>query len=267
MLPAIAIIASFLPSLLWLAYWLRRDIHPEPKVMVLRVFFYGMLVAIPILIIEVVYTCLAGFRCPLSASEDAGTLQALYINPFLANPVFFVVFFVGINAFIEEYFKYLAARWGAFKRLEFDEPVDAMVYLIIAALGFATVENIFGSLGALGEKGIQGVFGLLVFRSGSAVLLHALSSGVIGFIIGLSMVKAKAINYLLPRRFWVLMALLVGTLLHALYNYSVNSLLVGYGAEELTLNVFMNAVGPILLPASVLVLLMFRYLNRLSSYY
>jgi RsiW-degrading membrane proteinase PrsW (M82 family) len=41
-----------------------------------------------------------------------------------------------------EIFKYLVVRFKVIKNPAFDEPTDIMLYMIIAALGFAAVENI-----------------------------------------------------------------------------------------------------------------------------
>lgn len=40
------------PSLIWLLYYLKKDIHPEPKRMIVRVFILGMLATIPVIAIE-----------------------------------------------------------------------------------------------------------------------------------------------------------------------------------------------------------------------
>src|SRR4030042_5969673 len=40
------------PSFAWLLFYLRKDKHPESNLMVLKIFFYGMLSAIPAIFIE-----------------------------------------------------------------------------------------------------------------------------------------------------------------------------------------------------------------------
>ena len=49
--------------------------------------------------------------------------------------------FIG-GALIEEYVKYFMVKVGGFRNRELDEPCDIMIYMIIAALGFAALENI-----------------------------------------------------------------------------------------------------------------------------
>jgi len=46
---------GILPSFIWLIFYLRRDVHPEPKSMILKIFFYGMLITLPAILFEVVF--------------------------------------------------------------------------------------------------------------------------------------------------------------------------------------------------------------------
>ena len=39
------ILLSFLPSLIWLSFYLKKDKHPEPRRMVVKIFIWGMLLA------------------------------------------------------------------------------------------------------------------------------------------------------------------------------------------------------------------------------
>ena len=45
-------------------------------------------------------------------------------------------------ALVEEVVKFMAIRFMILNDPEFDEPVDAMIYMITASLGFAAIENI-----------------------------------------------------------------------------------------------------------------------------
>lgn len=84
-----------------------------------------------------------------------------------------------IIAPVEEILKYGAARIGALKSRFNNEPIDAMIYMITAAMGFATVENIILIL----QDG-QNPLDIVVLRFLSATLLHALASGIVGYYIG-----------------------------------------------------------------------------------
>ena len=118
------IIFGVLPSIIWLLFYLRKDVHPEPKLEVIKIFFYGMLIAIPAVFLEM--GIFKGF-------DKIGGWMAL--SPFLIT-IFNT--FIGV-ALIEEVLKYLVVREKVLKNPEFDEPIDAVLYMIIAALGFAAL--------------------------------------------------------------------------------------------------------------------------------
>jgi RsiW-degrading membrane proteinase PrsW (M82 family) len=48
----ILIILGLLPSTIWLLWYLRKDKHPEPKQMILKIFFWGIIIAIPVALLE-----------------------------------------------------------------------------------------------------------------------------------------------------------------------------------------------------------------------
>ena len=54
-------------------------------------------------------------------------------------------------ALIEEIIKFVASHFAARRSPAFSEPVDAMIYMIVAALGFATLENI-GALSSISPQ-------------------------------------------------------------------------------------------------------------------
>ncbi|MFA6551754.1 MAG: PrsW family glutamic-type intramembrane protease, partial [Patescibacteria group bacterium] len=111
---------GILPSLIWLSIYLKEDDHPEPNKFILKIFFLGALMA-PVA---------AGIEFILIGSIKNFTLPAVLIN--------FLIFFVFIGV-AEEYCKFLAVRIGMLKNSAFDEPTDAMIYLIVSGLGFAAL--------------------------------------------------------------------------------------------------------------------------------
>src|SRR3989344_6579571 len=111
------------PSVIWLLFFLRKDNHPESNSMILKVFFFGMLAALPAALIEL------GF---------AAALQPLKLPLFITEIIYI---FFGISL-IEELFKYLVVKKKVIKNSECDEQTDIMLYMIISALGFAALENL-----------------------------------------------------------------------------------------------------------------------------
>lgn len=182
------IIFGVLPSIIWLLFYLRKDSHPESNRMILKIFFYGMLVAIPAILIEM------------------GFFE-------LAFPVIFNIF-IGV-ALIEEFLKYLVVKGKVLHDPEFDEPLDAMLYMIIAALGFAAVENIL-ILFSLGPTFLlTETLSTTLFRFLGATFLHALCSGTLGYFLALSFFRTRKRGRLL------LLGLLIATFLHGFYNFAI----------------------------------------------
>lgn len=189
------ILLGLLPGVAWLAFYLREDLrHPEPKRLIS-------------------YTFLAG------AIITAFVLQAqLLINDWLISrglsPYSFVSFlFLGG---IEEFFKFLAVYLVVSRRKEFDEPLDAMIYMIVAALGFATVENVASifQTNSLAFAG-PGPLETTILRFVGATLLHTLASGIVGYYWGKAIAKKAGYAGLIFK------GLLIATLLHAIFNYLI----------------------------------------------
>ena len=102
-------------------------------------------------------------------------------------------------ALIEEMMKFAAAHFAISKNPQFTEPIDAMIYLIVAALGFATLENI-GAIATLSPQPgqlIPAALATISMRFIGATLLHTLSSGIVGYNWALGIVKGKVKQYLI----------------------------------------------------------------------
>jgi len=118
----IALPLGIAPSIIWLLYFLRKDVHPEPKRMVIKIFCYGMLATIPVYLAQ------------------TGAFRLFSKIPILIGAP---LFYLGGVALVEEGIKFLVVKNKVISNSEFDEPIDVMLYMIITALGFAALENIF----------------------------------------------------------------------------------------------------------------------------
>lgn len=210
----LSLILALIPSILWLSFFLREDVHPEPNRLVLRAFFAGMLITIPTIAIEAILHCVLR-GCP---SGIPGQLPPFASSPFLLLPETWrdmLYLFLGI-AFVEEFMKYLAVRTAVFRNKNFDEPIDALLYLVIAGLGFAAVENALTvTNSAVQEAGFFRQGGILVVlgaRSLSATLLHALASGVVGYALARSYFSWH------PKHFLFVPGLVIAMGIHGAYN-------------------------------------------------
>jgi len=187
---------GILPSLIWLLFYLRTDSHPESKRMILKIFAFGMLIALPAILLE------TGLK-DIFKDLVLPSILIVFLNVFVAI------------AFIEEILKYSVVESKALGSSELDEPIDIVLYMIIAALGFAAVENIL-ILFSLGPTcPLEGVFFVGIFRFWTATFLHALCSGVLGVFLAMSIFEAK------KRKTIFIAGLIMVSLLHGLYNFSI----------------------------------------------
>lgn len=206
----IYLVAGIVPCFLWLLFYLRRDRHPEPKKEILAVFLLG-----------------AGMTLPAMA------LEIFLVNIFenLPWPAYFslIVSNVIAIAFIEESAKY-AAVWlkeqAVNQNYQLDEPVDFVIYMVVAALGFATVENLLFLLPTVQQQFLNGavfpqadgmvfLISLSLFRALSAILLHTLSSGILGYYMAMTFCHRERKLSILAAGF------IVVSCLHGLYNFSI----------------------------------------------
>lgn len=185
---------GLIPSIIWLFYYLRKDTYPEPSGKIIEIFLRGALAAIIAALIEtIIIKNVGGFNFLHSLNRAAYMFLLI--------------------SFIEETSKYLVIRKKAFQESEFDEPLDAIVYMIISGLGFAALENIL----LFFSESLEPSETLLIatLRFGGATLLHALCSGIFGYFIALSFCNTS------KKHFFFLMGLAIVIFLHALYNFSI----------------------------------------------
>lgn len=142
----------------------------------------------------------------------AAVIQFLLQKIFISFSSSFFVF-----AIIEEVFKFLAVYLVVRKSRFFDEPIDAMIYMITAALGFAMVENIAVALNA---SNIQEAIGAMTLRFVGATLLHALTSGIVGYYWAKSLILKN--RFLVVGR-WslIIKGFALASLLHMIFNYLI----------------------------------------------
>ncbi len=231
------ILLGILPSLVWLNFYLREDSHPESNRMIIKVFVLGMLSALPAVLLEKWF-------------------HVFSLNPrhFLSNAF---NIFIGV-ALIEEFAKYSAVWIGLFRQTDgnkaesaLDEPTDIMIYMIIAGLGFAALENIFLLVST--NFHLQSTLLLTFLRFIGATFLHALASGIFGFLIALSYFELK------KRKRLFLIGLLLATALHGLYNFFI--------MESRTLSPVITAfiIFSVLINFGVFVSFAFRKLRGIKS--
>ena len=183
---------GFAPSLLWLTFYLRRDCHPEPKYLLIKAFLMGIVISPLAILLQ------------LGFSE----LRAIFNFEFLYQGT--TAFFLW-SSLVEEFLKFLAVYLVVVRSPEFDEPVDGMIYMITAALGFAAIENVLVMFSLI-PNGAETALNTLALRFVGATLLHALASGFMGYFLAMSWFFHE------HKKKLVLFGLAMATLFHGVFN-------------------------------------------------
>lgn len=199
------IILGVAPSLIWLSFYLRKDAHPEPKKTILKIFFLGMGAAILAAIVEIVIRKLILIGFP-ETNNLRFMVQVLYISWGVALIEEFLKYLPVEN-------KYLIVKDGVLREPAFDEPLDLMLYMVIAGLGFAALENIL--IFFLKSMPFWETLLISSLRFIGATFLHALCSGTFGFFLALSFLNHQ------KRFYFFFIGLTIAVLLHGTFNYSI----------------------------------------------
>lgn len=150
-------LSALVPSLLLVWFFRSRDAHPEPAGTVWATFGLGVASIVPTLIVAL----------PVAVALEAASLSPVprgLLDAFLSA------------ALPEEAFKLAVLLLFAVRRPAFDEPMDGVVYGVVASLGFATLENVLYTA--------QGGLPIAVVRAFTAVPMHAFCGAVMGYYVG-----------------------------------------------------------------------------------
>jgi RsiW-degrading membrane proteinase PrsW (M82 family) len=134
---------------------------------------------------------------------------SLYLNLGYQTPDSFI--FLLWAAFVEETIKFLPVKFAVLHNPEFDEPVDGMIYMIAAAMGFAAIENIL-VLFQTASGGAVATLQTWSLRFVGATLLHAVSSAIVGYFLALSWFYHRHSQKL------ILLGIAIATLFHSAFN-------------------------------------------------
>lgn len=178
--------AAIFPGLVLLVWFRNSDKFPEPWPVVFRTFILGVFSVIPIMVV------------------------GSFLKPWLQYVPDTALAHAGFTAFVlaalpEESFKFLVLILYSTRHMEFDEPMDGIVYGVAVSLGFATLENIlYVSKGGLS---------VALLRALTSVPGHAMMGAVMGYYVGLCLLKPD-------RRFALLSsALIFPMIIHGLYDF------------------------------------------------
>jgi RsiW-degrading membrane proteinase PrsW (M82 family) len=157
-----ALAFAAIPSALWLGYFYLQDRNePEPKQLVGGVFLLGACIAAPL-------ANFVGDLIPVAGAD----LDPLSVRRLLND-----ILLIGV---VQEMAKYVVVRYSIYHHREFDEPMDGIVYMMAAGIGFATSQN-YHHLASLGGNV---VLSQAAMNTVINTLAHACFAGVLGHALG-----------------------------------------------------------------------------------
>jgi protease PrsW len=164
--------------------YFRDKYEKEPFRLLKGCFLFGILSIVPAIILESVINVL-GF------DKSHGIIMTLFYA------------FIGVGL-VEELSKFFFLRIYAYPKKEFNEPFDGIVYSVMIAMGFATIENILYAV-------IHGM-GTTVLRMFTAVPLHATCGVILGYFIGRAKFRPNKARY-------IYMGISIAVLIHGAYDF------------------------------------------------
>ena len=194
-------ISAILPVIVLCFFIYFKDKHKEPFSLLLKMFLFGFLSFIPVLVLEICF-------------------ELLFPTDGIQN--FLIIFLCTLMnvAILEEGFKWLITRFLGYNSREFNEVYDIVVYSVFTSLGFACVENI--------AYVFQNGFNVVALRAFLSVPGHMCFAVIMGSFLAKAKVASFNRNHSLYVRFSIF-SFLFPVLFHTMYD----SLIFYYIATEI----------------------------------
>ena len=162
--------------------------NPEPRRLIALAFIGGMLTVVLVIPIQ---KFAAGFLATQTAIFAAWSI-------------------------IEEFAKYAVAWVLVLHRRENDEPVDAVIYMVALALGFAGLENALFLLSPLAGETLAQTVMTGNFRFIGSTLLHVFSSAVVGIALAYSFYYSGFM-----KQWYAACGVILASVLHIVFNFLI----------------------------------------------
>jgi len=187
------------PFYIAFSLWIDR-FEPEPTWLLFIAFLWGSSIAV---FFAMIFNGVS--EGLLSTAVGAGSAAAL--TPILSAPL------------VEEFAKGAALLLlFVWRRDEFDNVTDGIIYAFMVGLGFAMTENVQYYSAAFGEGGGSGAAGVFVLRGIISPFAHPLYTSMTGIGFGIARETNRAgVRWLAP-----IVGLAGAVLLHALWNLSAS---------------------------------------------
>lgn len=175
----VSLALACVPAFIWGYIFYHKQ--PEPRKWVALTFIAGILSVVPIMLYKAAWQFFPQLN--IFTYTDAWDRDLLGFSNLVYLPVgiVFAFAFVGI---LEEYMKNIAVRATDRKNLACID--DAIEFCIIAALGFAFVENMMYFFYIWSYQGFESMFLSFIFRSIFSTFAHILFSGIYGYFYGIA---------------------------------------------------------------------------------
>jgi|TARA_Y100000031_G_C8102541_1_gene329404 RsiW-degrading membrane proteinase PrsW (M82 family) len=182
------LLITILPSIVLVLYFIKSDKFKEPNRIIIITFLFGILITIP-----------------------AGYLNSLIDKNFATGERFNDALLSGFfgGGPVEELLKFSILYFYILKEKAFNEPMDGLVYGILASLGFATLENL--QYVFYFDSEFWSAREIAIFRSYSAIPLHGLCGTIMGFYFGQYAFSAN--------KKYLGLAIIVPIIFHGSYNF------------------------------------------------
>ena len=179
------IILAIAPALAFCGYVIHKDrFNKEPKWLMLLAFGFGVFSVFP-----------AGISSVMGS-------QMFDVSGSFINTGLYAFLVVALS---EEFAKFFFLRYILFKREEFNEPLDGVVYAVMIGMGFASFENILYVA--------EGGWSVAIMRMITAVPAHAIFAVIMGYYIGLAKFDLTHRNEFIKK------GLIYPILLHGAYDF------------------------------------------------
>lgn len=188
-----ALIGGVLPAIFWLWFWMHEaNDHKEPKDIIFLSFVIGM--------------CSVFVVYPIQ--KISGYVFNLEVDSFKA---------VTIWALAEEIIKFAGAYMIAIRnKVANNHPIDAFIYMMTVALGFAAMENTLFLLTPLLDGDFMSGVLTGTARFMGASLLHVAASGVFSIFIGYAFYRKR-----IAKIGMILLGLISATIIHTIFNFII----------------------------------------------
>jgi RsiW-degrading membrane proteinase PrsW (M82 family) len=174
-----SIFLAFIPIIIW-GYIFRKK-HPEKRKLTILTFIAGALAVFPILIYKFLwqfFPWINAFKLADFYKEDLIGFSNLIILPLSVIITFMLV------GLIEEIMKLLAVTASDEDGIK--DVDDSIELFIIAALGFAFIENILYFYNIWIMQGPSNLLLPFLFRSSFSTFAHLMFSGILGYYYGIA---------------------------------------------------------------------------------